>query len=255
MYPYKILEKSALSLVKPKDSLCTIFRNRTNGMTAWDSELGGWGHQDLDFRDRQQSKSRKGPSQTLETGAQKALGGENQVHITDLTNPKQQPGLTPTPDVKAREKLNDMRQERGHHCVSREGSSGRLHSHRRSKPGPVRSASSEETSGMKQPLFSTNVIEGNQNAWDQAGQLEEKELGSMCIFLKCSRPKCFQAIFRPKRQPTGHKCIAPGYRVFRGCTYWAKYEVWLPLSKDLSYLKWRVFLKLKHPRKCSSWGT
>lgn len=216
--------------------------------------MGGWGHQDLDFRDRQQNKSRKGPSQTLETGAQKALGGENQVHITDLTNPNSSQGshqhLTSKPG-KSRmiwDKNGAITVCQGREAV--EDYTG----HRRSKPRPARSASSE-TSGMKQPLFSTNVAEGNQNAWDQAGQLEEKELGSMCIFLKCSRPKCFQAIFRPQRQPTGHKCTAPGYRVFQGCIYWAKCEMWLPLSKDLSYLKWRVFQKLRHPRKCSSWGT
>ena len=41
---------------------------------------------------------------SLETGAQEVLAEKGQVHIIDPDKPERQPGQTPTPEVKAREK-------------------------------------------------------------------------------------------------------------------------------------------------------
>lgn len=97
--------------------LCTSFRNRTKRITTWDS--AGW----MRNRTRTSETSRRA---SLETGAQEVLGGKSQGHITDWNLSSTQ-GRHQHLRSKPEKRRNYGSSEQGHHCMSREGSSGRLH--------------------------------------------------------------------------------------------------------------------------------
>lgn len=97
----------------------------------------------------------------LEAEAQVVLGVKSKILIIDQNKPKGQPGQMRSRWRKTRNRVG--RQEPGTSLYLKAGKQRKMKTgHRWSKPVPARLARNE-TSGMKQPGFSTGMNEENQN--------------------------------------------------------------------------------------------